>query len=149
MKVSTRTRYGVRAIVELAQQYAQGPLQLRVIGEREEISAKYLEQLMAILKASGLVRSIRGAKGGYVLAREPEQIRMDEVYHCLEGPVTTLECVADAGSCKRAVDCAARVLWAQVEKAVDGVLGSTTLAELAERAKRVVGQQDETSSQGT
>ena len=132
MKVSTRTRYGIRAAVELAQQYSQGPLQLRVIGEHQDISVKYLEQLMAMLKASGVVRSVRGAKGGYVLARAPNQIRMDEIIHCLEGPVATLECVENAGSCRRAMDCAARGLWTRVERAVNEVLRSITLQDLAD-----------------
>jgi Rrf2 family cysteine metabolism transcriptional repressor len=136
MRVSTRTRYGVRAIVELARHYSESPLQLRIIGEREEISVKYLEQLMAILKASGLVQSVRGAKGGYRLARAPDQIKMDQVFHCLEGPVSTLDCVADPQVCKREPDCATRGLWVQVEKAVDGVLASVTLAELADKAGR-------------
>jgi Rrf2 family transcriptional regulator, cysteine metabolism repressor len=143
MKVSTRTRYGIRAAIELAQQYEEGPLQLRVIGQRQDISAKYLEQLMAILKASGLVRSIRGAKGGYMLMRAPDQIRMDEVFHCLEGPVATVQCVADEASCKRAADCVARGLWTEVEQAVNGVLASMTLKDLADKARCEVRQEYE------
>ena len=135
MKVSTRTRYGIRAAVELAQQYKQGPLQLRVIGEHQDISVKYLEQLMAMLKGSGLVRSVRGARGGYVLTRAPGQIRMNDVFHCLEGQAATLECVENAGSCKRAMDCAVRGLWTEVERAVNEVLRSVTLQDLVDRAK--------------
>jgi Rrf2 family transcriptional regulator, cysteine metabolism repressor len=143
MKVSTRTRYGIRAVVELARQEGQNPLQLRVIGEREEISVKYLEQLMAVLKAAGLVRSVRGAKGGYVLARPADQIKMDEVYRCLEGPVVTVECIEDPEACKRVVDCAARDLWINVEKAIHEVLESTTLADIATKAQEVAARQQE------
>jgi len=99
MKLSARTRYGLRALLELAENASKGPLQLRVIARRQEISAKYLEQLMAVLKSAGFVRSIRGAKGGYLLARQPDQIRLDEVFHCLEGTVTTSECVENKELC--------------------------------------------------
>ncbi|RKY23092.1 MAG: Rrf2 family transcriptional regulator, partial [Planctomycetota bacterium] len=74
MKLSTRTRYGVRALLELAGSYGKGPLQIKVIAHRQDISVKYLEQLIAILKSAGLVKSIRGSKGGYVLAKTPNQI---------------------------------------------------------------------------
>jgi Rrf2 family protein len=146
MRVSTRTRYGIRAVVELARQEGQSPLQLRVIGEREEISVKYLEQLMAVLKAAGLVRSVRGAKGGYVLARPADQITMDEVYRCLEGPVVTVECAEDPGACKRVTDCAARGLWVNVERAIHEVLASTTLADIAAKAKEAAEKQRDQSS---
>jgi len=135
MKLSTRTRYGVRAILELAENVDKGPLQLRVIASRQEISAKYLEQLMAVLKSAGFVRSVRGAKGGYVLARPADQIRLDEVFHCLEGTVTTAECVEDEGFCRRAADCAARLVWAQVHQAIEDVLKSITLQDLIDRAR--------------
>jgi Rrf2 family transcriptional regulator, cysteine metabolism repressor len=134
VKVSTKTRYGIRAAIELAQQYEKGPIQLRIIAERQEISVKYLEQLMTVLRSAGLVRSIRGAKGGYVLARSPRQVRMNDVFHCLEGKVVDLECIDRIEACNRAVDCAARGLWAKVEHAVDEVLRGVTLQDLADKA---------------
>lgn len=136
MKLSARTRYGVRAILELAENASKGPLQLRVIARRQEISAKYLEQLMAVLKSAGFVRSIRGAKGGYVLAKQPDQIRLDEVFHCLEGTVTTTECVDSKELCHRAADCAARLIWAQVHQAIEDVLQSMSLQDLIEKARK-------------
>lgn len=135
MKLSTRTRYGVRAILELAGNAGKGPLQLRIIASRQDISAKYLEQLMAVLKAAGLVRSIRGAKGGYVLAKPPDKIRLNEVFHCLEGTVTTAECVEDENYCQRAADCAARIVWTQVHRAIEGVLEAITLQDLIDQAR--------------
>ena len=105
MKLSTRTRYGVRAILELAENAGKGPLQLRIIAQRQDISAKYLEQLMAVLKSAGFVRSVRGAKGGYVLARPADRIHLNEVFHCLEGSLTTSECVEDERFCQRAAGC--------------------------------------------
>jgi len=135
MKLSTRTRYGVRAILELAEHAAKGPLQLKIIAQRQDISAKYLEQLMAILKSAGLVRSIRGAKGGYVLAKDPNQIRLNQVFHCLEGPVTTAECVENEDYCRRTADCAVRHVWIQMHQAIEDVLQSTTLQDLIDKAK--------------
>ena len=135
MKLSTRTRYGIRAAIELAGHYGEGPVQIRVIADKQAISVKYLEQLMAMLKSGGFVHSIRGSKGGYVLARTPEQIKLDELFLALEGSITTAECVDDESFCARAADCAARELWTQVQRAVLDVLGSFTLKDLLERAK--------------
>ena len=134
MKLSTRTRYAVRAMIELAQNDSNRPLQLKIIAERQDISIKYLEQLMAVLRTAGFVRSVRGSKGGYVLAKAPDQIKLNEVVHQLEGPVTTVECVEDQDSCKRSADCAARYLWVQVEQAIEKVLKSITLQDLVDKA---------------
>ena len=135
MKLSTRTRYGIRAILELAENHGQGPLQIKIIAQNQDISVKYLEQLMAILKSAGLVRSIRGPKGGYLLAKAPNQIKLSDVFDCLEGPVTTVECVEDKDYCARAADCVARQVWAQVQQAIKNVLQSITLQDLVDRAK--------------
>jgi Rrf2 family transcriptional regulator, cysteine metabolism repressor len=134
MKLSTRTRYGIRAVIELAQHEGDRPLQLRTIAERQDISIKYLEQLMGVLRSAGFIRSVRGAKGGYVLARPPAQITLYEVFRCLEGPVTTTECVEDADSCERSADCAARKVWIQLEEAVRRVLTGITLADLIQQS---------------
>jgi Rrf2 family protein len=135
MKLSTRTRYGVRAILELAENAGKGPMQLKVVARRQDISAKYLEQLMAVLKSAGLVRSVRGAKGGYVLARPSNKIRLSEVFHCLEGTVTTAECVEDEKYCQRAAGCAARLVWTQIHEAIEKVLDAATLQDLIDKAR--------------
>ncbi len=135
MKLSTRTRYGIRAILELAGNYDKGPLQIKVIAQRQDISVKYLEQLMTILKSAGFVRSTRGSKGGYILAKTPNQIRLSDVFTSLEGPVTTVECVENENYCVRVADCIARQVWIQVQKAVVNVLDSITLQDLLDRAK--------------
>ena len=135
MKLSTRTRYGIRAILELAQSGKKGPLQLKIIAQRQDISVKYLEQLMVVLKAAGFVRSVRGSKGGYVLAKAPEQIALSDVLHCLEGTVTTVECVENKDYCARAADCAARDLWVKVQNAIEDVLQSMTLQDLVDGGK--------------
>ena len=136
MKLSTRTRYGVRAILELAENEGKGPLQLRIIAQRQDISANYLEQLIAVLKSAGFVRSIRGAKGGYALARSADKIKLNEVFHCLEGTVTTAECVEDEKYCQRAAGCAARLVWAEIHEAIEKVLEANTLQDLIERARK-------------
>jgi Rrf2 family protein len=135
MKLSTRTRYAVRAMIELAQNEANRPLQLKIIAKRQDISVKYLEQLMAILRSAGLIRSVRGSKGGYVLARPPNQVRLSDILHCLEGPVTTVECVEDSNYCVRAAECAARQIWTKVQQAIEEVLQSITLQDVVEIAR--------------
>lgn len=135
MKLSTRTRYGIRAVIELAQHEGKRPLQLKAIAERQDISVKYLEQLMSLLRSAGFVRSVRGSKGGYILGRAPEQIRLDEVFRCLEGPVTTAECTENQDYCERSADCVAREVWVKVEEAIHGVLNGITLADLVTRVK--------------
>jgi len=135
MWLSTRTRYGIRAMLELAENVGRGPLQLRIIARRQDISVKYLDQLMTILKSAGFVRSIRGSKGGYVLARVPEQIKLNDVFNCLEGPVVTVECTENENYCARAADCVARQVWTQVQEAVMAVLQSITFQDLVDRTK--------------
>ncbi|MFH1719673.1 MAG: Rrf2 family transcriptional regulator, partial [Planctomycetota bacterium] len=127
-------RYAVRAMIELAQNEANRPLQLKIIAKRQDISIKYLEQLMAVLRSAGFVRSIRGSKGGYVLAKAPNQIKLNEVLHRLEGTVATVECVENEDCCSRSADCAARYLWMQVEQAIEKVLEATTLQDLVDKA---------------
>ena len=136
MKLSTRTRYGIRAILEIAENYGKGPLQTKVIAERQEISVKYLEQLMALLKSARFIRSIRGSKGGYILAREPHEIKISDVFGALEGSsIITVECLGNDNFCARAADCIARQLWAEVQNAVMTVLESKTLQDLLDKTK--------------
>lgn len=135
MKLSTRTRYGIRAVIELAATDSRKPVQLKVIAKRQDISVKYLEQLMNALRSGGIVRSIRGARGGYILAKPPNQIKLGDVFNCLEGNVIIAECVEDEDYCRRAADCAARLLWIQVQQAIKNVLESETIQDLIDRAK--------------
>lgn len=136
MKLSTRTRYGIRAMLELAGNKMGSPLQLKVIAEHQDISVKYLEQLMAILKSAGFVRSVRGSKGGYTLAKAPSQIRLSDIFNCLEGPVITAECVESENYCARAADCVAKEVWTRVEEAIRNILQSITLQDLVDWAKQ-------------
>ena len=136
MKISTRTRYGMRAILELALAYKAGPLQIKVIAERQNISNKYLEQLIAIIKSAGLVRSIRGPHGGYVLAKSPEDIKLSEIFRVLEGPVVTVECVENEQACASFADCITRRLWIEVNDAILNVLTNKTLQDLVDMSEK-------------
>jgi Rrf2 family protein len=122
-------------MIELAQHEGKKPLQLKIIAQQQGISVKYLEQLITLLKAAGFVRSIRGSKGGYILAKPAEQVKFIEIFKCLEGPVTTTECIEDENYCARAADCTARELWLQVEKAIENVLESVTLKDLIKKTQ--------------
>jgi Rrf2 family transcriptional regulator, cysteine metabolism repressor len=135
MKISTRTRYGLRAMLELADSFKQGALQTKIIAQRQEISTKSLEHLMAVLKANGLVRSVRGAKGGFVIAKPPNQIKLSDVFKAFEGDFVVVECVKNDNYCDRYADCAARLIWEDVGKAVMGVLSEKTLQDAIDMVK--------------
>jgi Rrf2 family protein len=131
MKLSTRSRYGLRAALELALEYGNGPLQIKIIAKREGISSKYLEQLVGLLKSSGLVNSVRGPRGGYLLARPPEQIKLSEVFITLEGDIVDIECLQSPDRCQKCPDCATRSVWLKLQEAIFGVLDGITLKDLA------------------
>jgi Rrf2 family protein len=135
MKLTSRSRYGLRAALELALEYGSGPLRIRTIAEREEISTKYLEQLMTMLKIAGLVNSFRGPRGGYILAKPPNEIRLSEVFKVLEGPLVTVECLQHPEFCPQCAECIARQVWEEVRDAMLGVLEAITLQDLVDRAK--------------
>ena len=134
MKLSSRTRYGMRAMLELALEFGNKPLQIKTISDREDISNKYLEQLIAMLKSTGLVRSIRGPRGGYMLAKPPSEIQIKDIFYTLEGPVTTAECLEHAEFCPRCTDCATRQIWGEIQDAILNVLKSRTLQDLVDQS---------------
>jgi len=121
--------------LELAENYGKGPLRLKVVAKRQDISVKYLEQLMAVLKSAGIVRSVRGPSGGYVLAKSPNEIKVSDCFNCLEGPVITTECVDNSNFCTRTANCVARQLWTDVQNTVMDLLQSITLQSLIDRAR--------------
>lgn len=135
MKLSTRTRYGVRLMIDLAMRFGEGPVYLREIASKEDISEKYLSQIILPLKSSGLVISHRGVKGGYELALEPSQVTMLTVVQALEGKHEILACIGPQDSCARATQCVARGLWSSVQSAMDDTLEAVTLGELVEQVK--------------
>ncbi len=136
MKLSTRGQYGTRALLELALHQGQGPVLLRDIAQRQQISLHYLEHLISPLIAGGIVRSTRGARGGVSLARAPEEIRLSEVVRLLEGSIAPVKCVDNPEACNRSELCVTRDIWGELKQAIDGVLESTTLKDLVERQRR-------------
>ena len=136
MKLSTRGRYGTRALLELALHQGEGPVLLRDIAQRQQISLQYLEHLITPLIAAGIVLSTRGPRGGVSLAKPPEEIRLSEVIQPLEGSIAPAECVNNPGICARSALCVTRDIWGELKRAMDGVLESTTLQDLVERQKR-------------
>ena len=136
MKLSTKGRYGIRALLELALHEGEEPVSLRNIAERQQISLPYLEHLVAPLIAGGIVRSTKGPRGGILLTRAPEEIRLSEVIQLLEGSIALVDCVNNPDICARSEFCVTRDIWDEIKKAVDGILESTTLQDLVERQKK-------------
>ena len=137
MNISTKGRYGLRAMLDLAANYQGKPVTLNNIAKRQGISEGYLEQLMMHLKRSRLVKSVRGAQGGYVLAKKPEDITVGEIFRALEGPIAPVACVSEdfPDECGRFEGCATRVVWEDVRNRVAEVLDSYTLAKLISMEK--------------
>ena len=143
MKLSTRTRYGMRALLDLAICGTGQPVQLKDIARRQQISLSYLEHLIIPLIAAGFVKSTRGARGGVMLARPPAEIPLKEVMEILEGPLAPVECLRDSRSCARSGLCATQDLWNDLKKAMEGVLEANTLQDLASRQKSKAGSASE------
>ena len=136
MKLSTRARYGTRALLDLALHRGNEPVPLKDIALRQNVSLHYLEHLIAPLVGAGIIRSTRGARGGVQLIREPQEVKLSEVIQLLEGSITPVECVGNPESCPRSDHCATRDVWSEMKKAMDVVLESTTLQDLVERQER-------------
>jgi Rrf2 family protein len=131
---STKGEYGVRLMAQLAARHGTGPASLSEIAEQEELPRAYLEQLVMSLRDADLVRSTRGAHGGYELARPPEMIQMGEVLRALEGPIAPMICASEEpghAACARSGHCTVNFLWTRVRDAIAGALDSITLADLA------------------
>ncbi|WP_424768778.1 cysteine metabolism transcriptional regulator CymR [Paenibacillus sp. sgz302251] len=123
MKISTKGRYGLTIMMELASKFGEGPTSLKSIAERNQLSEHYLEQLVAPLRNAGLVKSIRGAYGGYILSKEPETITAGDIIRILEGPISPVDFTEED-------DPAKRQLWLRIRDSIAEVLDSTTLADL-------------------
>ncbi|HAM81533.1 cysteine metabolism transcriptional regulator CymR [Ornithinibacillus bavariensis] len=123
MKISTKGRYGLTIMIELARSYGEGPIPLKTIARENDLSEHYLEQLAAPLRNAGLIKSIRGAYGGYVLPKDPKEISAGDIIRVLEGPIVLVEGIEDEEPAKQA-------LWRRVTEAVKEVLDTTTLEDL-------------------
>ena len=131
MILSTKGRYGLKMMLELALKYGSGTMSLKDIAKKQNLSETYLEQLIAHLRKAGLVNSIRGAQGGYELARTPTEITVGEIIRTLEGPLAPSECVAgDDPECDRAGYCVTRIIWEKIMDSINNVIDSVTLQDM-------------------
>ena len=130
MKISTKGRYGTRALLDIALNYKKEPVPLKDIAQRQQISLPYLEKLIAPLISGGVIRSVRGVGGGVSLGKPAGEIKLSEVIDLLEGPMTPVNCLNDPLSCDRSAFCVTRDIWDKMKNAMDSVLGSITLQDL-------------------
>ncbi len=128
-----RSDYGVRAMLDLAQQAADGPVPSAEIAARQCIPEAYLDQLLNALRKAGLVKTVRGSRGGHLLARPAAEITMADIVRVLEGTVSPVECLDDSSVCRLVATCSQRDIWRQVQDATQRVLAGTTIADLLER----------------
>ena len=135
MRLSTKGRYGARAMLDLALNFGKDPVLLRDIARRQEVSEKYLEHSISALRKAGLVRSVRGARGGYILAKSPSEIRLSKIMEVLEGSMAPVDCVDDPQVCHRANLCVTRDIWVKMKEAIDNILKSTTLQDMVKQQK--------------
>ncbi len=138
MRLSTKVRYATRAMLDLAIHYGNSPVLLKDIARRQEISLKYLDRIFSSLKAAGLVKAFRGAKGGYVLSRGPSEVKVNQIVEALEGPFELVGCIDNKNFCRRVDFCVTHDIWYELGKAMEGVLKATTLEDLIirERGKK-------------
>jgi len=137
MKLSTKSRYGLRAMIDLALHYKQGHVAVGDISKREDISTHYLEQILSKLRREGLLKSVRGARGGYALAKPPGKITVGRIVGILEGGIELVNCTSGTKKsfCKRIDRCLSRLVWEKLNACINEVLDSTTLADLLKEAK--------------
>jgi len=135
VKISTKGDYGVRALVELAHHYGQGPLQSAEIAARQGIPEPYLDQLLTTLRRARFIRSVRGPKGGHALIREPSELKLSEVVVALEGSLSPISCLDDPKGCAKQ-GCAQREVWAMIRDASANILEGITIADLAAKERQ-------------
>ena len=135
MKVSMKGDYGVRALVELAHHFGEGPIQSAAIASRQSIPEPYLDQLLTSLRRAGFIRSVRGPQGGHALIRDPHDLKLSEVIIALEGSLAPIACLDDPEGCRTATTCNLKPVWQEVEAATVRVLESITIADIAERER--------------
>jgi Rrf2 family cysteine metabolism transcriptional repressor len=135
MKLSTKTRYATRAMLDLALNSGEEVVSARQLAARQDISAKYLEQLLASLRSAGLVRTVRGARGGHTLSRQAGEINLREIYEVFEGVEGFVECTTSPELCQRSDTCVTQGVWAELYGASMEILESITLEDLTRRAR--------------
>ena len=141
MRISTRGRYGLRIMIELALRYGQGPVMMSTLAECQQVSRKYIHSILTALKNASLVRAVRGAHGGYMLADAPEKISALQVLQALEGSLAPVDCVANSKVCERSKRCAAKMVWEEIERQVNTSLEGINLKTLALRQSQLGDEQ--------
>ncbi|MCM1262293.1 MAG: RrF2 family transcriptional regulator [Butyrivibrio sp.] len=133
MKISTKGRYALRLMLDLAMYNTGGPVSLKDVAKRQEISDKYLEQIISVLNKAGYVKSVRGAQGGYMLKKQPSEYTAGMILRLTEGDLTPVSCVGDEKEeCKRRTQCVTVRIWEQIYEAVSNVVDNITLADMLE-----------------
>jgi len=135
MKLSTRARYGTRALLDIALYWGGEPVLMKDIARRQRISLPYLQHLISPLVGGGIIKSTRGVGGGVWLAKSPEKIKLNEVVQLLEGSIAPAECINKPEVCSRAKSCATRDIWGELNRAIEAVLESKTLQDLVEQQR--------------
>lgn len=139
MRLSTKGRYGLKAMFELALNQGDGPVSLKYIAEKQNLSDQYLEQLFSTLRRAGLIKSIRGAQGGYLLSRDATKITVGDILRVLEGPIAPSDCVLDdEPDCKRAGHCVTQLVWEKIKDSIESVVDSITLQDMLDDQKNKI-----------
>jgi Rrf2 family protein len=136
MKLSTKGRYGTRAMIDIAAHAEKGPCVMKDISRRQDISPKYLDHILSALRRAGLIKNIRGKGGGYILAKSASAINLKEIIEAVEGSLAPVECVNNPALCDRSVTCPTIEVWQKVREAVEGVLADVTLESLVDLQKK-------------
>ncbi len=137
MRLSTKSRYGTRAMLDIAINYGKGPVSVKSLAKRQDISVKYMEQLIPSLKLAGLIRSVRGARGGYTLSKHADQIRLRDIIDALEGSIFPVDCVDNPEMCDRAKKCVTYEIWKDIQNTINDMLDSLTLADIVKRQLKI------------
>lgn len=140
MKISTKGRYGLRILLDLALYAKDGPRQMKEISLSQQISEKYISRLILSLNKAGLIVSLRGAKGGLQLAKTPKEITLLDIIEAMEGPLCIVECVADKTFCERSGDCSACKIWSALNKKIKKQMQEVTLKDLLKSEKNRIGR---------
>ncbi len=139
MRLSTKSRYGTRAVLDIALHSHNGPVTLNDISVRQEISRKYLGQIVHQLLAAGILESIRGPRGGYIMGRSPKKTKLGEIIRILDGSMAPVRCVDKSKTCNRTSKCATREVWVKIKESLESVVDDITIADLVSRQKELEG----------
>ena len=130
MKLSTKGRYGLKAMFELSLNHSRGPVSIKSIASKQNIPEQYLEQIFSKLKKANLIKSVRGAQGGYLLSRRASDITVYDILVVLEGPISISDCLSDEGVCENSNSCVTKLVWAKMRDAMENVMKSITLCDM-------------------